>query len=56
MGSNDSSDHGDLMLTAEPATGSKAQVDDDAASPEQQAQKRIHDGGGVIKHDLITSS
>lgn len=34
-GSNNSSGHGDLMLTAEPAMGSEAPVDDDAASPKQ---------------------
>ncbi|KAM3300434.1 hypothetical protein ACQJBY_041446 [Aegilops geniculata] len=34
-GSNNSSGHGDLMLTAEPATGSEAPVDEVAASPKQ---------------------
>ncbi|KAM3413042.1 hypothetical protein ACQJBY_004294 [Aegilops geniculata] len=34
-GSNNSSGHGDLMLMAEPATGSEAPVDDVAASPKQ---------------------
>uniref|UniRef100_M8AXN9 Peroxisomal membrane protein PEX14 n=1 Tax=Aegilops tauschii TaxID=37682 RepID=M8AXN9_AEGTA len=34
-GSNNSSGHGDLMLTAEPATGSEAPVDGVATSPKQ---------------------
>ncbi|CAM0953608.1 unnamed protein product [Alopecurus aequalis] len=33
--SNNSSDHGDLLLVAEPAKGSEAPADDDAVSPEQ---------------------
>jgi hypothetical protein len=34
-GSNDKSDHGDLLLTTELAMGSEAPVDDDATSPKQ---------------------